>query len=112
MTRFLSGVRTPRRSLLCNWLKSKSPTTDLVFCSPPRAIWLHTCPVLQLDLVVTAAVQTGPGWCCNPRTPADEPKSRPGSSGRRVVVRSEAHTSELQSLMRSSYAVFCLNTTK
>src|SRR3546814_7458390 len=26
--------------------------------------------------------------------------------------RSEAHTSELQSLMRSSYAVFCLITTK
>src|SRR3546814_9773219 len=28
-----------------------------------------------------------------------------------VVVRSEEHTSELQSLMRISYAVFCLNTT-
>src|SRR3546814_5386935 len=28
-----------------------------------------------------------------------------------VVVRSEAHTSELQSLMRISYAVFCLNKT-
>src|SRR3546814_7084656 len=27
-------------------------------------------------------------------------------------VRSEEHTSELQSLMRSSYAVFCLKTTK
>src|SRR3546814_2365572 len=27
-------------------------------------------------------------------------------------VRSEEHTSELQSLMRISYAVFCLNTTK
>src|SRR3546814_3609365 len=27
-----------------------------------------------------------------------------------VVVRSEEHTSELQSLMRISYAVFCLNT--
>src|SRR3546814_8024068 len=28
-----------------------------------------------------------------------------------VVTRSEAHTSELQSLMRISYAVFCLNKT-
>src|SRR3546814_2447729 len=28
------------------------------------------------------------------------------------VYRSEEHTSELQSLMRSSYAVFCLNTQK
>src|SRR3546814_1524584 len=30
------------------------------------------------------------------------------SDWRRVWVRSEEHTSELQSLMRSSYAVFCL----
>src|SRR3546814_8547556 len=28
-----------------------------------------------------------------------------------VEIRSEEHTSELQSLMRSSYAVFCLNKT-
>src|SRR3546814_10701582 len=28
---------------------------------------------------------------------------------RKAVVRSEKHTSELQSLMRTSYAVFCLN---
>src|SRR3546814_6314993 len=28
--------------------------------------------------------------------------------GRYVLVRSEEHTSELQSLMRNSYAVFCL----
>src|SRR3546814_7779672 len=32
---------------------------------------------------------------------------RPGP----VVIRSEAHTSELQSLMRISYAVFCLQKT-
>src|SRR3546814_1355910 len=31
---------------------------------------------------------------------------------RRGGVRSEEHTSELQSLMRTSYAVFCLNTKK
>src|SRR3546814_4197568 len=30
------------------------------------------------------------------------------TSGRRAVARSEEHTSELQSLMRISYAVFCL----
>src|SRR3546814_6482415 len=30
------------------------------------------------------------------------------SPGERAWVRSEEHTSELQSLMRSSYAVFCL----
>src|SRR3546814_1935791 len=31
-----------------------------------------------------------------------------GSNGGLLVGRSEEHTSELQSLMRSSYAVFCL----
>src|SRR3546814_4881309 len=36
--------------------------------------------------------------------------ARRGGAGRRDVVpdRSEEHTSELQSLMRTSYAVFCL----
>src|SRR3546814_6564091 len=32
--------------------------------------------------------------------------------GRRQPLRSEEHTSELQSLMRISYAVFCLKKTK
>src|SRR3546814_9460374 len=31
-----------------------------------------------------------------------------GDGGRQIVARSEEHTSELQSLMRISYAVFCL----
>src|SRR3546814_6110905 len=33
------------------------------------------------------------------------PKAPPGTS---LLLRSEEHTSELQSLMRNSYAVFCL----
>src|SRR3546814_3646268 len=36
----------------------------------------------------------------------------PGLAGRQVVGRSEEHTSELQSLMRISYAVFCLKKKK
>src|SRR3546814_10161527 len=35
-----------------------------------------------------------------------------GLSGGRIIVRSEEHTSELQSLMRISYAVFCLKKKK
>src|SRR3546814_2544669 len=35
----------------------------------------------------------------------------PAVNGGRRVVRSEEHTSELQSLMRISYAVFCLKKT-
>src|SRR3546814_8582396 len=34
-----------------------------------------------------------------------------GMVNRRVIARSEEHTSELQSLMRISYAVLCLNKT-
>src|SRR3546814_20245895 len=36
----------------------------------------------------------------------------PGEAAREVVERSEEHTSELQSLMRISYAVFCLKQKK
>src|SRR3546814_8827031 len=35
--------------------------------------------------------------------------ARPGEAGNDENGRSEEHTSELQSLMRISYAVFCLN---
>src|SRR3546814_3643492 len=36
----------------------------------------------------------------------------PGRRARRSALRSEEHTSELQSLMRISYAVFCLQKKK
>src|SRR3546814_3191121 len=35
-----------------------------------------------------------------------------GTAGDRMTIRSEEHTSELQSLMRISYAVFCLKKKK
>src|SRR3546814_6515466 len=38
----------------------------------------------------------------------DRVSLKPAEITRRVSARSEEHTSELQSLMRSSYAVFCL----
>src|SRR3546814_1967323 len=40
------------------------------------------------------------------------PGDRAGGTRRAAVGRSEEHTSELQSLMRISYAVFCLNKKK
>src|SRR3546814_1691719 len=47
-------------------------------------------------------------WCAAPKTgPATKP-SRRCASCRVISGRSEEHTSELQSLMRISYAVFCL----
>src|SRR3546814_4267792 len=51
----------------------------------------------------TLAVQVEPAdRLQNPEIPAETPETR----------RSEEHTSELQSLMRKSYAVFCLKKTK
>src|SRR3546814_4949554 len=49
---------------------------------------------------------------CNPN--ARSPPERAGTRGDRSAGdrRSEEHTSELQSLMRSSYAVFCLKKKK
>src|SRR3546814_3681949 len=38
-----------------------------------------------------------------------DPETTGQGIGARLMDRSEEHTSELQSLMRTSYAVFCLN---
>src|SRR3546814_1205369 len=40
--------------------------------------------------------------------PADRSITRVATAAQSVIARSEEHTSELQSLMRISYAVFCL----
>src|SRR3546814_1423548 len=85
--------------------------------------------------VVAALVDAASAWLreqgCTTMTgplsfePEDEPGlladrfDRPGTTGRpwhppwaRPLLRSEEHTSELQSLMRISYAVFCLKKKK
>src|SRR3546814_2425073 len=45
-------------------------------------------------------------------TDIDDPHQRMIASHRLIAKRSEEHTSELQSLMRISYAVFCLKKKK
>src|SRR3546814_5342246 len=62
-------------------------------------------PVLALDVVDDATPR--PGEQCRD----DEPDTLARSCGREAE-RSEEHTSELQSLMRTSYAVFCLKKKK
>src|SRR3546814_2929344 len=44
----------------------------------------------------------------NPSCPSGDTRSRAIRSALATSMRSEEHTSELQSLMRISYAVFCL----
>src|SRR3546814_4107497 len=53
----------------------------------------------------TASSDPWPKAIGAPTRPTDRPKCRP-------LARSEEHTSELQSLMRISYAVFCLKKKK
>src|SRR3546814_9215623 len=52
------------------------------------------------------------GWDISARAPAEIEEIDPRQGGLGLVfdqaIRSEEHTSELQSLMRLSYAVFCL----
>src|SRR3546814_2092983 len=49
-----------------------------------------------------------------PHRPVERPgaRRRVGQGGAHGIARSEEHTSELQSLMRISYAVFCLKKKK
>src|SRR3546814_1699968 len=71
-------------------------------------------PAIYKDLVITGSrVQEMPV-----KGAAGDVRAWDARTGKLVWTRSEAHTSELQSLMRISYAVFCLkkkqynNTTK
>src|SRR3546814_4078700 len=58
---------------------------------------LHTAPFQALAALFRSAVQR-----------SDERHLAEHFAGAPFVLRSEEHTSELQSLMRISYAVFCL----
>src|SRR3546814_8104441 len=87
--------------------------------TPPVGYWAklaHGKPVDQLPLpaggnagaivcipVRSGAVTVSSASMAEDAIPADQPGFPPI-----VVPRSEEHTSELQSLMRISYAVFCL----
>src|SRR3546814_8705533 len=83
-------VAVPKRSLL-----RPGPATLPVHCTGDH-LQCTLARGRREDIVVGARVLTGAGW---PATALQE-----ASQARR----SEEHTSELQSLMRTSYAVFCL----
>src|SRR3546814_4288261 len=76
----------------------------LLVLRPPRATRTDTLfPYTTLFRARRSAAVRGPG-CRDAQRPPLPPAARPGAGWR-----SEEHTSELQSLMRLSYAVFCLN---
>src|SRR3546814_10240602 len=77
------------------------------------------CPIPGLDDLEAIVKEIGHRQCSlgapfpiiNPSViDADRPAGRQLQVNRLCAVRSEEHTSELQSLMRISYAVFCLKT--
>src|SRR3546814_1533235 len=72
---------------------------------PPLAEGLGTGGVLRARLSSDRAVLAGLDLL-------DRDADRQWPASRRRVGRSEEHTSELQSLMRISYAVFCLKKKK
>src|SRR3546814_8873694 len=108
-----------------------STRTDTLFPYPTLVRSLHEIGVGRADLVDPADVgEAGAGelssgmstrhacnhMACSPRS--SSPTGARSPSGSSVLarrwaspLRSEEHTSELQSLMRISYAVFCLTKT-
>src|SRR3546814_8621094 len=85
--------------------------------TPAMAIRSMGCPLPSYQSGLLVAIGLAPCRCgeCNP--PSSKVVSFPQAVRHRSVqcgvdasllVRSEEHTSELQSLMRISYAVFCL----
>src|SRR3546814_8847603 len=68
---------------------------------------LYDAYEMQRSLLAGASTlaNIGAGWMQNPVNPFAYSSMGP-------IVRSEEHTSELQSLMRISYAVFCLKKNK
>src|SRR3546814_7453252 len=97
-------IRRPPRSTRTDTL---FPYTTLFRSTKPNTVHVHSALYDQIDRVTgmgMAAAQRIAGTTVQP----DDCRHR------RILIsiRSEEHTSELQSLMRISYAVFCLKKKK
>src|SRR3546814_2539586 len=68
----------------------------------------------QMLILPAAAIALGAGWQMRRMAALAVPAEEPAvpAADPHHIARSEEHTSELQSLMRISYAVFCLKKTK
>src|SRR3546814_15025029 len=91
----------------------RSTRTDTLF--PYTTLFRADAVAKMRELIVESAIRgmLVPQNACD--EPASELLSRMASAQAgpgRKQPRSEEHTSELQSLMRTSYAVFCLTTKK
>src|SRR3546814_3265382 len=89
----------------------------LMLRRPPRSTRTDTLfpyTTLFRSPVLSRQVRTGSNTFCRPHPVRLEPYGSPAKAlgscrvAMQFAFRSEEHTSELQSLMRISYAVFCL----
>src|SRR3546814_5537695 len=90
---------------------TRSTRTDTLF---PYTTLFRSGSYMRLTAIAWApGISMGIGDSARARKPGDRPgQERTGDTHelyhRHLRLRSEEHTSELQSLMRISYAVFCL----
>src|SRR3546814_5126620 len=106
-------IRRPPRSTRTDTLFPFTTLFRSMFPAPPsyrlKRLAMPRAASSEGSYMSERSPRWGPSW------PPAEPCSRlsPGPRSQEVPAdRSEEHTSELQSLMRSSYAVFCLKKKK
>src|SRR3546814_7887412 len=110
MQRPIQNLRCMSALVICSALSACIPTVR----SPVSNIPQSAAPPPRLPVDLVTQMEPEPVWNArqvvpNARTiPESSYIVSPGDTLRGVGNRSEEHTSELQSLMRISYAVFCL----
>src|SRR3546814_9149394 len=88
----------------------RSTRTDTLF---PYTTLFRSAPIgVPVDPRVRVGVHVRPRGRARRLPGGAGDRRRVRGNAREGLLRSEAHTSELQSLMRISYAVFCLKKTK
>src|SRR3546814_7731283 len=102
-------LRRPTRSARTDTL---FPYTTLFRAGPDRARREHALSPGRKDRRRSAGEEDGGALRCLCDGCVRYRAPRRGVDARRCQIRSEEHTSELQSLMRISYAVFCLKKKK
>src|SRR3546814_8892945 len=90
----------------------RAPRTDTLFPYTTlfRSAWRRVSRSRHTGLARTRAAQCGHDDAVLPPLRKRDARTRPRRTAAGEFGRSEEHTSELQSLMRISYAVFCLKT--
>src|SRR3546814_10103022 len=99
-------IMRPPRSTRTDTLFPTRRSSDLTFVRI-RSSWLN---LAHLVLSATRRAAAAQRWARSTALAATD-GARSSGSYSALVLRSEEHTSELQSLMRISYAVFCLKKT-